>query len=1127
MRSPLEDPQFLSLYEVVGPLGQGGMGSVSRIRHRVWEIDLAAKIPLVTTMTSTGGFPQLRREAETWIRLPSHPHVVTCHYVRTFADTPVIFIEFVQGGSLAQAIENGPFKNGATTDALVTQALSIALDTAHGLAHAHAAGVVHQDVKPSNVLLDEQGAKITDFGIAALGKPEIDPSAIFNIRGDGTMVATVVGMTPLYASPEQLATIRKGNARKREPITRASDIWSLGLTLLETLTGKASWKPGKVVYILDKPDALWEGARDLLRRMLAQDPASRPKAVDVAAELTEMLTRRGVVHRAPPTGAEMRADGLNNRAVSLLDLDLRDEARQNLREAIAIDPCHPEAVFNDTLLAWRHGEMTDRGALDRVRQAISTNDDWEAKLLEAWIHIERGDEKGAWSVLDRVAEHAAGAVRGTRAVARASRAVRDAIREVGSLQACSGIADALAISHDERRVIVGGRNGSVKIFDLASGRCLQQFDAHGEYVFGVAMTRDGRRVYSAGWDGIFTAHDVETGKCLFREEQPGKLSTLVLSPDEKQAWTGSHSGILRAWSLTNDGAKSTGDVLSLPNDWSILSAALTPDGQSLLVGTEDDVLHWIDPQTGTVRKTLALSSHPEQIAFMKEDGRDILVLGRKDQQVTLHDIETGEQVGALKDLQSWVNEVAISPNGRWLVCSNGLHWCLWDLPERRCVRTFEAPALITGAIFLSNGELVTLDWGGAVRRYAIEAPTRAPILVALPRRARELASGRVAVDAALQEATSALEAGRINDAIASAKRARDAKGFERAPDVLDVWERIAQRAKRTGIRTIWPVDRWGPAKGSSGMTVDPSRKYLATADAQGAVTIWALATNGLPQRHREFTFHSDELASRSLSFSANGKLLAVGTYKCLHVFDIEGGTSRVTTEPRGYVRDVAFGGPDDTLLAALDDHGHAHVFRVSDMQRIATVRGPENWVNALAFADDDRLLVGDYNGHLLCWDITKAARSGFVPGEWDSGSNRKPAPAEAFVRDYNKYVVAGQESMFAVRVREGRIYYACADKALHIVDVATGKQVRALTGHGSSVSCFDFLDEHHVVTGSFDKMVRVFDIRNGARLAVVEGHTHALWDVVALGPDRFLTASDDDQVRRFHIDWELGAMSKR
>jgi WD40 repeat protein len=507
---------------------------------------------------------------------------------------------------------------------------------------------------------------------------------------------------------------------------------------------------------------------------------------------------------------------------------------------------------------------------------------------------------------------------------------------------------------------------------------------------------------------------------------------------------------------------------------------------------------------------------------VKENGRDILLLGRSDQQVTLHDIATGEQIGTLRGLQSSVDVLAVSANGRWIVCRDGLHWSLWDLVARRCVRTFEAPALLTGAAFLANGELVTLDWAGWVRRYTIEAPTLAPMIVALPRRARELAAGRVEVDAALNEATLALQAGNIDQAIAAARRARDAKGFERAPDVLEVWERIASRAQRTGIRAVWPVDRFGPVKAPSGFAIDTQRQFVATADKNGNVTIWTSGTNAVPKRYREIEFPSSELGSRAMRFSANGKLLAIGTYNRLHIVDLEGGPMRTTKEPRGYVRDVAFGGPDDSLLAALDDYGHAQIFRVSDLERIATVRGPENWATALTFADDNRLLVGDYDGHLICWDIRQAMESGFVPGEWNSDDNRQPAPKEAFIREFHKFTSAGRHSISTICVRDGRIFYGCADGAVHVLELATGKRIYSLKGHKAPVSSFDFLDEYHIVTSSFDTTLRIFDLRNRACLAVVEGHTHTIWDVVAIGPERFWTASEDDEIHLFHVDWELG-----
>lgn len=1131
MVSPLKDPRFSALYEVMGPLGRGGMGEVVRIRHRVWEVDLAAKVPLPSAIMSAGGDACLRREAETWIRLPAHPNVVTCHYVRTFADTPVIFTELVDGGSLADALSRGDFRRGATTPDLVARALSTALDIARGLAHAHAAGIVHQDVKPSNVLMDAHGAKITDFGIAAAGRVDLDTHRSTPLRGEGTMRATVVGMTPHYASPEQLAALRAGGSRAekkgtrtargaRKTITRATDIWSLGLTLLETLLGDAPWRPGLAEAALDKVDDSWADALPLLRQMLAPDPGDRPNAVSVEGGLVTLLEKRGV-HRPAPKVSAMRAGALNNRAVSLLDLSLLSEARQTLREALASDPNCPEAVFNDALLAWRAGETTDMGALDRVRQAVSSSQDWEAELLEAWVQIERGDEKGAWAVLDRVAEHAAGAVRGTRAVARASRAVTDAVREIASFRASSGIADALSISDDEKLAVVGARDGAIGIFDLSSGSLLSRVPAHAKYVFGAHLTRDGRRVLSASWDGTFAAHELSGRRLLFRCPQPGSLSCLVVSPDERRAWTGSLSGTLRAWSLTDDSAEPLGDVLSLPNDLSVMCAVLSPDGRTLIAGGENNHLYFIDPESGETRRSVRLSSRPYELCWIKQGEEWLLLIGRGDQHVSAHDPESGEEVFALRGLQSWVSVVAASWDGRFVVCSDGVNWSLWDVSARRALRTWSAPALLTGASFLRDGRLVTLDWGGVVRIYAIEAPREAPTVVALPHRAREISDGLDVVDAALSRARRALGRGDVAGALLAARQARETKGFERDNNVLSMWRLIAPLAKKTGVRAVWPLERFGPVKASCRLAFDPKRRFVALADERGAVRLWALRDDEPPEVTRELTFEDGELASRALAVSSDGRYLAVGTYKRIHIFDLDGGTVQSSTVPRGYVRDVTFGGPSDSLVAALDDHGHVLVFQQDSLAHTATMRGPENWTSTVAFTDESHLLVGDYDGHLLLWDIQAAARSGFAPGEWSNGDDRAPAPAEAMVRDWAGFQAAGRRAISTVRARGDRVYYGCADGSLHVHELRTGKRISQIRGHKAQVSGFDFLDEDHVVTCSFDNTVRIFHIKNANCLSVVEGHTHTLWAVAALCADRILTLSDDGQARTFHIDWEL------
>src|SRR6266511_2435749 len=126
-------------------------------------------------------------EAQRWVDLPLHPHITTCHYVRVLRGTPRIFAEFVDGGNLHARIASG-----ALTD--LRAMLDIAIQTAWGLAAAHGAGLVHQDVKPGNVLLSADGtAKITDFGIARAQSREDGPP-----DGGRSLLVSHGGMTRAY-----------------------------------------------------------------------------------------------------------------------------------------------------------------------------------------------------------------------------------------------------------------------------------------------------------------------------------------------------------------------------------------------------------------------------------------------------------------------------------------------------------------------------------------------------------------------------------------------------------------------------------------------------------------------------------------------------------------------------------------------------------------------------------------------------------------------------------------------------------------------------------------------------------------------------------------------------------------
>ncbi len=176
-----------NVYEVKEILGEGGMGRVYRVYDSATQKDLAVKRPLPAIFAEAGGKERFMLEAETWARLEDHPHIVPCHFVQMYAHIPCIFIEYIAGGSLADWIEKRTLyqlaeymASGGRADWIekcalyqgkptrsVAYLLDLAIQMAQGLEYAHTQGLVHRDVKPTNVLLTPEGiAKITDFGLA-------------------------------------------------------------------------------------------------------------------------------------------------------------------------------------------------------------------------------------------------------------------------------------------------------------------------------------------------------------------------------------------------------------------------------------------------------------------------------------------------------------------------------------------------------------------------------------------------------------------------------------------------------------------------------------------------------------------------------------------------------------------------------------------------------------------------------------------------------------------------------------------------------------------------------------------------------------------------------------------------
>jgi eukaryotic-like serine/threonine-protein kinase len=210
----------LGPYEIVGPIGAGGMGEVYRAKDTRLGRDVAVKI-LPTHLSQN---PEVRerfeREAKAISSL-NHPHICTLYDVGREGDADYFVMELLDGESLGARLERGPLK--------LDEALKIGAQIADGLAAAHKQGIVHRDLKPGNVVLTKAGAKILDFGVAKLREEQVVDMATRTtpLTSHGAMVGTVQ-----YMSPEQL---------EGKPVDHRADLFAFGALLYESLTGQRAF----------------------------------------------------------------------------------------------------------------------------------------------------------------------------------------------------------------------------------------------------------------------------------------------------------------------------------------------------------------------------------------------------------------------------------------------------------------------------------------------------------------------------------------------------------------------------------------------------------------------------------------------------------------------------------------------------------------------------------------------------------------------------------------------------------------------------------------------------------------------------------------------------------------------
>ena len=285
----------LGPYEILAPLGAGGMGEVYRARDERLHRDVAIKVLPEAVARDSERLARFEREAHVLAAL-NHPHIAAIHGVEEGEGIRALVLELVPGETLAERIAAGPIP--------VDEALAIARQIADALEAAHARGIVHRDLKPANVkITPDGGVKVLDFGLAkALSADGVAPDATSSptLTAQATQAGVVIG-TAAYMSPEQ--------ARGR-PVDKRSDVWSFGAVLYEMLTGRRCFEGETVSDVLAavlRQDPDWSrlppetpgGVPVLLRRCLERDPRQRLRDLGDAWILVDAAAAPGPAPATP------------------------------------------------------------------------------------------------------------------------------------------------------------------------------------------------------------------------------------------------------------------------------------------------------------------------------------------------------------------------------------------------------------------------------------------------------------------------------------------------------------------------------------------------------------------------------------------------------------------------------------------------------------------------------------------------------------------------------------------------------------------------------------------------------------------------------------------------------------
>jgi WD40 repeat protein/serine/threonine protein kinase len=973
-------------YKLLQQIGEGGMGTVFMAEQtQPVQRKVALKV-IKPGMDSRHVIARFEAERQA-LAMMDHVNIARVFDAgATESGRPYFVMELVHGVPITKYCDD----NRLTP----RQRLELFVPVCQAIQHAHQKGIIHRDVKPSNVMITlydgKPVPKVIDFGVAKATEQKLTERTLFTQYG--TMVGTLE-----YMSPEQAEMSGLG-------VDTRSDIYSLGVLLYELLTGSTPLthkrlKEAAYSEILrmikeeepPRPSTRLSDSVDTLGSISAQrhmEPAKLTKLVrgeldwivmkclekdrnrryetasGIAADVRRYLSDEPVQACPPSAWYRFRKFARRNKAVFMtvsvivvallmavatlaVSSVLVWQAKDDLQEALGRE--RQDSYFHRITLAHRELSADNLGrALQYLRECPEDLRGWE------WHYLMRLCRVEPLVIRDKAEVNSLAFSPDGELLASAGGhgAVKIWNSKTGKvIQTLDAHADAVfsvAFHPDGKHLASVGADQQVKVWDWRNRQLLHALRGHEKLAISVAFSRDSRRLASGSFRGSVKLWGVEAGGeplCTLSESSDTRhpVAALAFSPDGGHLATASFGRRVDVWNTT------TGQRLhELRQNGVVLGVAFSPDGRRLASAGEDKTVHIWDATTG--REVLGLRGHTGPcgcVTFSRDGGR--LASACMDGTIRLWDAtplkgNEGQETLTFTQHSDEIWSVAVSPDGQKIASADfGMLVKVWDAQTGRVNVEFSGHRdTVFCVAWQPDGErIASAGWDGWLFTVKVWDAQTGQEVFALPGGPEEFMAVAFSPDRPY------LVTGRANGTV-------------------QVWN------ARTG-REVGTLGTH--ARHIRGVVFSRDGRHLASASGDGMVKLWD--AKRLDQKQEAYRTLRARVPGQCLNvaFSQDGRRLATGGEEnTVKIWDVQ--TGQVLQTLRGHngeVYTVAFSPDDDSRWVA--SAGEDSTVKVWDSQTgrlVRSFRGHTGLVSSVAFNPDGRHLVSGSRDHTVkVWDVTQ------------------------------------------------------------------------------------------------------------------------------------------------------------